>query len=106
MTNPYFTHLEQTNTFFFKEFKRATVGIDYHIELEGSGYSVPYIHLGKKVDVTYSATSVLISLDGETIAHHPRLSQKYHDSTLLEHMPTDHQYQYEKMESKKNTQLG
>ena len=89
-------HPLRANQYIFKEFKRATVGIDYHIELEGSGYSVPYIHLGKKVAVTYSATSVLISLDGETIAHHPRLSQKYHDSTLLEHMPTDHQYQYEK----------
>jgi len=89
-------HPLRANQYIFKEFKRATVGIDYHIELEGSGYSVPYIHLGKKVDITYSATSVVISLDGETIAHHPRQTQKYHDSTLLEHMPTDHQYQYEK----------
>ena len=89
-------HPLRANQYIFKEFKRATVGMDYHIELEGSGYSVPYINLGKKVDVTYSATSVVISLDGDVIAHHPRLSQKYHDSTLLEHMPTDHQYQYEK----------
>jgi len=89
-------HPLRANQYIFKEFKRATVGIDYHIELEGSGYSVPYIHLGKKVDVTYSSTSVLISLDGEAIAHHPRLAHRYHDSTLLEHMPTDHQYQYER----------
>jgi len=89
-------HPLRANQYIFKEFKRATVGIDYHIELEGSGYSVPYIHLGKKVDVTYSATSVVISLDGETIAHHPRQTRKYHDSTLLEHMPKEHQYQYEK----------
>jgi len=89
-------HPLRANQYIFKEFKRATVGIDYHIELEGSGYSVPYIHLGKKVDVTYSSTSVVISLDGQTVAHHPKLSQKYHDSTLLEHMPREHQYQYEK----------
>ncbi len=89
-------HPLRANQYIFKEFKRATVGIDYHIELDGSGYSVPYIHLGKKVDVTYSSTSVVISLDGHTIAHHPKLSQRYYDSTLLEHMPTDHQYQYEK----------
>jgi transposase len=94
-------HPLRTNQYIFKEFKRATVGIDYHIELNGSGYSVPYIHLGKKVDVTYSSTSVLISLDGETIAHHPKLSQKYHDSTMLEHMPRDHQYQYEKWNPKR-----
>ena len=89
-------HPLRANQYIFKEFKRATVGIDYHVELEGRGYSVPYIHLGKKVDVMYSSTSVVISLDGEVVAHHPRQSQKYYDSTMLEHMPREHQYQYEK----------
>jgi len=89
-------HSLRANSYIYKAFKRATVGIDYHVELEGSGYSVPYIHLGKKVDVSYSSTSVVISLDGEVIAHHPKLSQRYLDSTLLEHMPSDHQAQYEK----------
>ena len=94
-------HPLRANSYVFKEFKRATVGIDYHIELEGSGYSVPYIHLGKKVDVAYSSTSVIISLNGEVIAHHPRLSQTHLDSTLLEHMPKEHQYQYEKWNPKR-----
>jgi len=94
-------HPLRTNQYIFKEFKRATVGIDYHVELEGSGYSVPYIHLGKKVDISYSSTSVLISLHGEVIAHHPKLSHAYHDSTLLEHMPKEHQYQYEKWNPKR-----
>jgi len=94
-------HPLRANQYIFKEFKRATVGIDYHVELEGSGYSVPYIHLGKKVDITYSSTSVVISLDGQTIAHHPRQSQKYYDSTILEHMPREHQYQYEKWNPKR-----
>ena len=94
-------HPLRTNSYIYKAFKRATVGIDYHIELEGSGYSVPYIHLGKKVDVSYSSTSVVISLDGEVIAHHPKLSQRYLDSTLLEHMPSDHQSQYEKWNPKR-----
>ena len=89
-------HPLRANNYIFREFKRATVGIDYHIELEGSGYSVPYKHLGCKVDVSYNNHSVLISLDGEVIAHHTRLHERYHDSTLLEHMPESHQYQYEK----------
>lgn len=89
-------HPLRANQYIFKEFKRATVGMDYHIELDGSGYSVPYVHLGKKVDVAYSSTSIVVSLDGVVIAHHPKLSEKYHDSTILEHMPTEHQYQYEK----------
>ncbi len=89
-------HPLRANNYIYKEFKTATVGIDYHVELDGSGYSVPFKYLGKKVDITYSATSVIIALDGEIIAHHPKLSKPYHDSTLLEHMPRDHQYQYEK----------
>lgn len=94
-------HPLRANSYVFKEFKRATVGVDYHIELEGSGYSVPYIHLGKKVDVAYSSTSVIISLNGEVIAHHPRLSQAHLDSTLLEHMPKEHQFQHEKWNPKR-----
>lgn len=89
-------HPLRANNYIYKEFKTATVGMDYHVELDGSGYSVPYKHLGKKVDVTYSTTSVVIALAGEIIAHHPKLSQPYYDSTLQEHMPKDHEYQYEK----------
>jgi transposase len=84
------------NRYIFKEFKKATVGVDYHIELDGSGYSVPYKYLGKKVDVTYSSTDLTISLNGEIIATHKKLSQKYNDSTKKEHMPPSHQYQFEK----------
>jgi transposase len=89
-------HPLRTNHYIFKEFKTATVGVDYHIELDGSGYSVPFKYLGKKVDVVYTATSVTISSQGNVIANHPRLSQRYHDSTLIEHMPSEHQYQHEK----------
>ncbi|WP_418186566.1 Mu transposase domain-containing protein [Aliarcobacter lanthieri] len=39
----------------------------YHVELLGNGYSVPYTYLGKKVDITYSSTSVVISLQGDGI---------------------------------------
>ena len=94
-------HPLRANNYIYREFKRATVGIDYHIELEGSGYSVPYKYLGMKVDVSYSDNSVLISLDAKVIAHHPRLHERYHDSTLLEHMPKSHQYQYEKWNPKR-----
>jgi len=84
------------NRYVYKEFKKATVGVDYHIELDGSGYSVPYKYLGQKVDVTYTSNDVYISLNGEIIATHKKLSQKYNDSTNKKHMPPTHQYQYEK----------
>jgi len=89
-------HPLRANNYIFREFKRATVGIDYHIELEGSGYSVPHQYLGCKVDVSYNNHSVLISLNAEVIAQHIKLHERYHDSTQIEHMPKIHQYQYEK----------
>ena len=89
-------HPLPANSYIYKQFKTATVAIDYHVELEGSGYSVPYIYLGKKVDISYSNRSVTIHHDGKTIAQHPRQSQRYHDSTMKEHMPNEHQYQHEK----------
>ena len=94
-------HPLRANQYIYREFKRSTVGIDYHVELEGSGYSVPYKYLGQKVDISYSDNAVVISLDGEVIAHHPKLHQRYHDSTLKEHMPPNHQYQYEKWNPKR-----
>jgi transposase len=100
LDKPYL-HPLRTNRYIYKEFKKATVGVDYHIELLGNGYSVPYIYLGKKVDITYSSTSVVISLDGNVLAHHKRLYVPYTDSTLQEHMPPLHQYQYEKWNSRR-----
>jgi len=89
-------HSKRSEPYLYRQYKQATVGIDYHIELEGNGYSVPYSYLGKKVDVWYSLNAVNISYQGEVIATHPKLSQSHQDSTLIEHMPTSHQYQYEK----------
>jgi len=77
----------RTQAYVYREYKRATVGIDYHIELEGNGYSVPYTYLGKKVDIWYSRHQVSIAYRGEVIATHPRLSHPYQDSTLKAHMP-------------------
>ncbi len=89
-------HPLRSNSYVYRQYKQVKVGIDYHIELDGSGYSVPYTYLGKRVDVWYSKSSMAISWQGEVIATHPKLSQPYHDSTLIAHMPTSHQYQYEK----------
>ena len=89
-------HPLRAEPYLYREHKRATVGIDYHIELEGNGYSVPYTHIGKKVDVWYSRQSVTVACQGEIIAAHPRQTHPHHDSTLKEHMPPEHQYQYEK----------
>ena len=75
-------HSLRANRYIFKEFKTATVGIDYHVELKGSGYSVPFKYVGKRVEIIYTHTALTITYEGEIIANHPRLTHAYEDSTL------------------------
>ena len=89
-------HPLRDKAYLYREHKRATVGIDYHIELDGNGYSVPYTYLGKKVDVWYSKEQVSIAYQGEVIAVHARVLHPHQDSTLKAHMPPQHLYQHEK----------
>lgn len=85
------------NRFIYKEFKLARVNIDYHVELLKCFYSVPFKYLKEKVEIKYTTTLVEIYFKSKLIAAHPRLHIINHTSTLKEHMPTNHQYQYEKM---------
>ena len=73
------------------EWKVATVGIDYHVELERHYYSVPYQFARQKVDVRWSATTVEVFKKGERIASHPRSSLKGRHTTLKAHLAPAHQ---------------
>lgn len=85
-----------SNSYIYKEFKIATVNVDYHIELHNTRYSIPYKYLGEKVEVHYSTSTVEIYYKSKLIATHPRA---YHSGyvTIKEHQPLNHQYQDEKM---------
>ena len=85
------------NRFIYKEFKIARVNIDYHVELLKCFYSVPFKYLKEKVEIKYSTTLLEIYFKSKLIATHPRLHIINHTSTLKEHMPLNHQYQYEKV---------
>jgi transposase len=89
-----------SNTYIYKEFKIATVNVDYHIELHKTRYSVPFKYLGKKVEVEYSTSTVEIYYKSKLIATHARA---YHSGyvTIKEHQPLNHQYQDEKMNPSK-----
>ena len=85
------------NRYIYKEIKIATVDLSYHVKLEGCYYSVPFKHLGEKVEVKYSTALVEIHHKGKVISTHPRIHRINTRSTLKEHMPKNHQYQDEKM---------
>jgi transposase len=75
----------------FAEWKKAKLGIDYHITLDGHYYSAPYTLIQKKLDVRYTQSTVEIFHKGKRVASHKRSYQKGKSTTLLEHMPKAHQ---------------
>ncbi|MDD5551487.1 MAG: IS21 family transposase [Candidatus Omnitrophica bacterium] len=71
--------------------KRATVFRDYHIELEGNYYSVPYTYVRKKVEARITSQMVEIFYHGDRIASHIRSYGKRVFTTEKLHMPKSHQ---------------
>ena len=75
----------------FAEWKKATVNIDYHIEVDRHYYSVPHQLIKKKLDVRISAGTIECFYRNKPVATHRRNSRKGRYTTLKEHMPTAHQ---------------
>lgn len=75
----------------YAEWRKATVNIDYHIEVEGHYYSVPFRLLRERLDVRLSAHTVEAFHKGERVTAHVRSYVKHSHTTLKEHMPPAHQ---------------
>jgi len=74
----------------YREFKYCRVNIDYHIDLDGSFYSVPYQLAGQMMSVFYTADSIDIFNNNKRVALHVRSYQKGSYSTKEEHMASAH----------------
>lgn len=74
------------------EWKQATVQFNYHISVDGMLYSVPYEYIKRKADVRITDKTIEIFYNHNRIASHRRLyGRKGQYSTIVEHMPEDHQ---------------
>lgn len=74
----------------FEEWSYARVGIDYHVEVDGHYYSVPYALVKKKVDIRSTAATVEVLFRGNRVASHTRSFLKGKHTTISEHMPSSH----------------
>jgi len=74
----------------FAEWRLRRVGVDYHVELEGHFYSVPYRFARSEVEVRLTPRAVEIFLKGERVAAHLRASGNHRHTTVPEHMPSSH----------------
>jgi len=79
-----------TTPYTFEEWSYARVGIDYHVDVDGHYYSVPYALVKKKVDIRATAATVEVLFKGNRIASHARSFLKGKHTTLPEHMPSSH----------------
>lgn len=74
--------------------KKARVGVDYHIEIDGHYYSVPHQHAKASVDVRITPRTVEVFKEGLRIAAHPRPigpgQARGRHTTTPDHMPEAH----------------
>jgi len=75
----------------YAQWKAARVGIDYHIEVIGHYYSVPYRLARQQVEVRITANTVEAFHRGQRIAAHLLSPIKGRHTTLDAHMPPQHQ---------------
>ena len=75
----------------YAEWKKARVNIDYHIEIDGHYYSVPYQLVKEQVEVRFTATTIEVLFKNRRVATHPRSYKRGAHTTLAEHMPKAHQ---------------
>jgi transposase len=76
----------------YADWKKARVHIDYHIEVDGHYYSVPYQLIKEPVEARITQNTVEILHKGRRVAAHKRSSLKGQHTTLPEHMPKAHQH--------------
>jgi transposase len=75
----------------YAEWKKARVNIDYHIEVQGHYYSVPYQLRQKQLDVRLTNSTVECFYKNNRLASHARSYHKGRHTTCREHMPKAHQ---------------
>ncbi|SFQ08334.1 DNA replication protein DnaC [Ectopseudomonas toyotomiensis] len=74
----------------YAEWKKARVHIDYHVEVDGHYYSVPYQLVKKQLEVRLTARTVECFHANQRVASHLRSPHKERHSTQTEHMPKSH----------------
>ena len=74
------------------DWRQSTVQFNYHIVVDKMYYSVPFQYIRNKVDVRVTETTIEAFLHQTRIASHRRLyGRPGQYSTIVEHMPEEHQ---------------
>ena len=76
--------------YLYRRRKRARVHIDYHVELEGHYYSVPYHLAREQVELVFTESTLEVYHDGGRVAAHVRSRLRGRATTDPAHMPAAH----------------
>jgi transposase len=68
------------------------VHIDYHVDIEGHYYSVPYRLVKQQLDARITENTIEVFNKGERVASHLRSWLKGHHTTLDAHRPEAHRH--------------
>jgi transposase len=92
-----FEALEQTallplpaEPYVYAEWRRCRAGLDYHVEVHGHFYSVPYRLMRETIEARITDQTVELFHAGVRVAGHPRNPRQHRHTTIPEHMPSSH----------------
>jgi transposase len=74
----------------YAEWRLRRVSLDYHVDIDGHYYSVPYRLIRGQVEARLTARTVELFHKGERVAVHLRGAGRGRHTTLPEHMPSAH----------------
>ncbi len=81
--------------YIYSEWLKATVQLNYHIEVERHFYSVPYQLYKQVLEVRLTAQTVECLHKGQRVASHRRSLEPFKYTTVAEHMPPAHRHHAE-----------
>ena len=74
----------------YAEWRLRRVSLDYHVDIDGHYYSVPYRLIRDQVEARLTARTVELFHQGERVAAHLRGVGRGRHTTVPEHMPSAH----------------
>ena len=78
-----------TTRYVLAQWQLCRVNVDYHVEVEGHLYSVPYQLVREQVEVRYTTNTLEVFHRDKRVASHRRRFDRQ-SSTVAEHMPSAH----------------
>jgi transposase len=74
----------------FSDWKKARLGIDYHLRYDDHFYSAPYQLVKEELWVRASDATIEVYFNGKRVTSHVRSFVKWKETTKSEHMPSHH----------------